>query len=82
MAKNRASESDLVKALIGSGIEESVAIRLVDGCMRSSKPFGRVAASRSFILMPGSQRTIPGFCHSICVMLVRSSSTPPWSGTA
>ena len=33
--------------------------------MRISQPFGRVAASRSFILMPGSQRTMPGFCHSI-----------------
>ena len=50
--------------------------------MRSSQPFGRVAASRSFIFRPGSQRIMPGFCHSIAVMLVRSSSTPPSSGTA
>jgi hypothetical protein len=59
-----------------------VAMRLVEGCMRISQPFGRVAASRSCILMPGSQRTMPGRCHSIFVMLERSSNTPPSSGTA
>ncbi len=33
--------------------------------MRISQPFGRVAASRSCIFRPGSQRIRPGFCHSM-----------------
>ena len=53
-----------------------VAVRLVDGCIRSSHPFGRVSRSMSISLRPAPTRIIPGRCHSIASSAVMSSITP------
>ena len=57
-----AAEGDAADAAAAAGDKAAdlAAERLVEGCMRNSKPFGRVAASMSYSLAPASTRTSAG----------------------
>ena len=59
-----------------------VAVRLVEGCIRSSHPAARRAWSNSSIRIPGCTRTAPSRIHSTRLRAVISTTAPPCSGTA